>query len=191
VDGRPAQGNPKDVKKGGGKVIYPKDAHVSAYRLMGKRHVKEAVRRLLKSAQDEKDETNTYRLLKQYETMAFFDIGKILDIEGGFKVKTLSALGDLQCCIQGIKTKYAGENRYTEIELVDRRSAMADYGKYLRLLRPEGMLEEDIPVVEMPTKSLSYNDEAEEFTRRDAREHEKDTMESAAEAGAGAFVPGV
>ena len=122
-------------------------------RLMAKEKIKLAIAKLLSETQADLDEKNGYKLLRDLMVMADFNPAEIIDSNGILK-KDLSELGELAKCVSAITpTKYG-----LKIDLVDRSKYMQMYLRYLNLIRPEIVVEEQLKVVQMVPKAKSVEE---------------------------------
>ena len=123
-------------------------------RLMSREHIKIAVAKLLKETQADLDEKNGYKLLKDLMLLADFNPADIIDRNGNLKVKDFSQLGELAKCVSGIEKTKEG----LKIALVDRSKYMSMYLKYLNLIKPEVLVNEQLKVVAMVPKTDSVEE---------------------------------
>lgn len=136
-------------------------AAVGGSRLLRNAKVKTAIRLLNRAFRDESDEEAGYRILKQYETLAFYDPADIINAKGELIVKDLKDLGPLSRCISGIETKPTEFGTQTTVKLSERRAYMQDIGRYLNLIRPDNSGAVMVPVFMMNQKSLEMHWSAE------------------------------
>lgn len=127
-------------------------------RMRNKPRVKEAIRKLLAQTQAELDEENTYKVLAEIQSLAFFNPADILNTAGKLKTKSLTALGEKAKAIAQIKPGKYG----TEITLVNKSKYIELLSKYLELVRPEQQIEVTLPVIELPSKAETDEDWNEE-----------------------------
>lgn len=127
-------------------------AAVGASRMLRNAKVRSAIRLLNRLFRDESDEEAGYRILKQYETLAFYDPADIINANGKLIVEDLKDLGPLSRCISGIETKPTEWGEQVTIKLSERRGYMQDLGRYLNLLRPDNAGAVMIPVFMMNQK---------------------------------------
>lgn len=120
-------------------------------RLLAKPRIKQAVSRLLSETQSELDEKNSYKLLKDLMLMADFNPADIVTGTGKLKVRNIAELGELAKCIQQIEPTRDG----VKITLIDRAKYMQMYLRYLNLIRPEILVEEQLKVISMVPKAES------------------------------------
>ncbi len=144
-----------------GELIEPSDlsAAQTASRLLQDSIVRRAINKLNRKSQDDDDEESARRLLDQYKTMVFFDISKIIDVNGRLKVDDLEKLGKYSNCVQGITVTPGKHGNKVEVKLVDRQRAMESFAKYLNLIRPESTNNVTIPVVVLPGKTPIQQEE--------------------------------
>lgn len=134
-------------------------------RLMSREHIKIAVAKLLKESQADLDEKNGYKLLKDLMLLADFNPAEILKADGSLKVKSLADLGEKAKCIKSIEKTREG----IKITLEDRAKFMQMYLRYLNLIKPEVLVEEQLKVVAMVPKAESveeWNDYADKNDRK-------------------------
>ena len=132
----------------------------AASRLLAKEHIRRAVSKLLTQTQQDLDEKNSYRLLKDLMLLADFNPADIVDGKGRLKVKNIEELGELAKCISQIEMTKTG----VKITLVDRSKYIGMYLKYLNLIRPDVIVAEQLRVVAMVDKDDSidaWNERAE------------------------------
>ncbi|MBO7735112.1 MAG: hypothetical protein J6S67_21290 [Methanobrevibacter sp.] len=145
----------KERDKATGQVIERSNevCEAASSRLMAKEKIKHAIAKLLSETQADLDEKNGYKLLRDLMVMADFNPSDIIDSNGILK-KDLSELGELAKCVSAITpTKYG-----LKIDLVDRAKYMQMYLRYLNLIRPEIVVEEQLKVVQMVPKSQSVEE---------------------------------
>lgn len=122
-------------------------------RLMKRVRVKTAITRLLKTAQVDLDEKATYRLLHDLVLYATYNTSDIINEDGELKVKKLSDLGELAKCVTDIQpTKYG-----LHVRLCDRSKYIGPLLQYLNLVRPEILVDAQLPVIEMVQKSADVD----------------------------------
>jgi hypothetical protein len=134
-------------------------------RMMRDPKIKDAIARLLRSCQNEKDQITEYKLLDILETLSTYKTSDIIDDSGNLK-KSLEEMGPLSICVAGIKRTRGGGK---EIKLYDRTKGIALLCNYLRMTRPEEGATVINPVVMLTEKDF-------EVTRGD--EKTKETPEA-------------
>lgn len=146
----------KDRDKVTGKVRERSNevCEAASSRLMGKAHIKKAISKLLNETQADLDEKNGYKLLKNLMLLADYNPADILKADGKLKVKNLSELGELAKCISQIEYTKAG----FKVTLADRSKYMQMYLKYLNLIKPEVLVEEQLKVVALAPKAASVEE---------------------------------
>ena len=146
----------KDRDKVTGKVSDRSNevCEAASSRLMGKAHIKKAISKLLNETQADLDEKNGYKLLKNLMLLADYNPADILKADGKLKVKNLSELGELAKCISQIEYTKAG----FKVTLADRSKYMQMYLKYLNLIKPEVLVEEQLKVVALAPKAASVEE---------------------------------
>ena len=110
-------------------------------------------------------EKNGYKLLKDLMLLADFNPAEILKADGSLKVKSLADLGEKAKCIKSIEKTREG----IKITLEDRAKFMQMYLRYLNLIKPEVLVEEQLKVVAMVPKAESveeWNDYADKNDRK-------------------------
>lgn len=134
-----------------GEKIIPVDTtcEVNSSRLMKKPKIKDAIRKLLKLTQTELDEENTYRIINNLATMAFFNPADVITKNGCIKAESLDELGELAKTIAQIQPTQNG----TKVTLIDRAKYMDLMMQYLNIVRPERQIEIKLPVIELPVKT--------------------------------------
>lgn len=117
-------------------------------RLLQNANVRLAIQRLLKHTQATIDDEMVYKVLHDIVQGATFNPAEVLQANGSLKTKTLAALGDKAKLISQIeKTKFGV--KYT---LVDRKQYLDMLIKYLKLVRPEQIVDVKLPVIEVTPK---------------------------------------
>lgn len=146
----------KDRDKVTGKVRERSNevCEAASSRLMGKAYIKKAISKLLNETQADLDEKNGYKLLKNLMLLADYNPADILKADGKLKVKNLSELGELAKCISQIEYTKAG----FKVTLADRSKYMQMYLKYLNLIKPEVLVEEQLKVVALAPKAASVEE---------------------------------
>lgn len=141
------------IDKATGQIYIPDDTTAAANgcKLTKKPRVKLAIRKLLKLAQAELDEENTYKILKELVNLSLFNPADILDATGDLVTDNLKDLGIKALAIAQIQPTQFG-TRYT---LVDRSVYMSLLTKYLDLTRDEQKVEINLPVMEVAPKAVS------------------------------------
>lgn len=132
----------------------------AASRLLAKDHIRKAVSKLLTQTQQDLDEKNSYRLLKDLMLLADYNPADIVDGKGRLKVKNIEELGELAKCISQIEMTKTG----IKVTLVDRSKYIGMYLKYLNLIRPDVIVAEQLRVVALAEKDASvdaWNERAE------------------------------
>lgn len=158
----------KDRNKVTGKVTDRSNevCQAAASRLLAKDYIRQAVSKLLTQTQQDLDEKNGYKLLKDLMLMADYNPADIVKGNGQLKVKNLAELGELAKCISQIEvTKYG-----IKVTLVDRAKYIGMYLKYLNLIRPDVIVAEQLRVVAMVDKDESvdaWNERAERLEIED------------------------
>lgn len=152
----------KDRNKVTGKVKDRSNevCQAAASRLLAKDHIRKAVSKLLTETQQDLDEKNSYRLLKDLMLLAAYNPADIVDGKGRLKVKNIEDLGELAKCISQIEMTKTG----IKVTLVDRAKYIGMYLKYLNLIRPDVIVAEQLRVVAMVNKDDSidaWNERAE------------------------------
>jgi hypothetical protein len=128
-------------------------AHEVSSRLMRKPEIQEAIRKLLRKAQEGIDEETQYQLLRVYKELALYNPADIIDADGSLTVKDLRDLGEKALCIAGITRRINAKGMATtEIKLVDRFKAMESLAKYLELIKPEGGTTINSPILVLSGK---------------------------------------
>ena len=138
----------------------------AASRLLAKDHIRKAVSKLLTQTQQDLDEKNSYRLLKDLMLLADYNPADIVDGKGRLKVKNIAELGELAKCISQIEMTKTG----VKVTLVDRSKYIGMYLKYLNLIRPDVIVAEQLRVVAMVDKDDSidaWNERAERLEIED------------------------
>jgi hypothetical protein len=154
------------AKKRGSELEEPNynTAATNSWKLMQHPEIKEAIRKLLKAAQEEIDEKTRYRVLQMYETLALYNPADIIDKNGALKIQgeDLSELGELAKCIAGIVKKTSDKGRVSyEIKLADRFKALEGIAKYLELIKPDGETTVNVPVMLINPKRIEAESEPE------------------------------
>lgn len=123
----------------------------AASRLLSKEHIKRACSKLLTETQADLDEKNGYKLLRNLMMLADYNPADIVTGKGVLRVKNIEELGELSKCIQQIvPTKYG-----LKIILADRSKYINMMLNYLKLIRPEVLVAEQLKVVAMVEKDNS------------------------------------
>jgi hypothetical protein len=152
------------AKKRGSELEEPNynTAATNSWKLMQHPEIKEAIRKLLKAAQEEIDEMTRYRVLQMYETLALYNPADIINKDGKLKIKgeDLSELGELAKCVTGIVKKVSDKGVVNyEIKLADRFKAMEGIAKYLELIRPDVETTVNVPVMLINPKRIEEESE--------------------------------
>lgn len=126
----------------------------AASRLMSKEHIRRAVSKLLTETQADLDEKNSYKILKDLMLMADFNPADIVTGSGTLKVKNIAELGELAKCIQQIEKTKNG----IKITLIDRSKYLQMYLRYLNLIKPEVLVQEQLKVIAMVPKAKSVEE---------------------------------
>lgn len=146
-----------------GKIIKLDNAtcETAASRLMKRERVKIAITRLLKMTQQDLDEKSVYKMLHDLVMYATYNPADLINANGELKTKDLKSLGELAKCItQVYQTKYGP--RYV---LADRSKYMTQLLQYLNIIRPEVVVDAQLPVIEMVQKAVdpeSWNEIAQD-----------------------------
>lgn len=145
----------KDRNKVTGKVKDRSNevCQAAASRLLAKDYIRKAVSKLLTQTQQDLDEKNSYRLLKDLMLLAAYNPADIVDGKGRLKVKNIEDLGELAKCISQIEMTKTG----IKVTLVDRAKYIGMYLKYLNLIRPDVIVAEQLRVVAMVDKDDSVD----------------------------------
>jgi hypothetical protein len=154
------------AKKRGSELEIPNynTAATNSWKLMQRPEIKDAIRRRLRSVQDEIDEETRYRVLQMYQILALYDPADIINKDGELKVqgKDLSELGELSKCIVGIVKKKSDKGSINyEIKLADRFKALEGIAKYLELIRPDVETTVNVPVMMINPKRIEEESEPE------------------------------
>ncbi|MBO6100632.1 MAG: terminase small subunit [Spirochaetaceae bacterium] len=144
----------RDKKTGTVKDRTNEVCQANSSRLMSRDHIKLAVAKLLKETQADLDEKNGYKLLKDLMLLADYNPADIIDRDGRLKVKSFNELGELAKCVSQIEKTKDG----LKVILVDRSKYMNMYLKYLNLIKPEIVVDEQLKVVAMVQKADSADD---------------------------------
>ena len=125
---------------------------------MGDPKIKDAISKLLRAQQNEKDQISEYEVLNLLHNLAFYKIEDIIDHNGNLKVKnSLEELGINSFCITEIKKTKHGK----EIKLFDRMKALEILSRYLELVRPAESSVVINPVIKINSKDLAEPEAAE------------------------------
>ncbi len=130
-------------------------AAVNASRMLRNAKVRQAIRLLNRLFRDESDEEAGYRILRTWETLAFYDPAEIINARGELIVSDLKELGPLSRCIEGIERRSTQWGTDTIVKLASRRGFMQDLARYLNIIRPENASIITIPVFLGQTKTDS------------------------------------
>ena len=140
-------------------------AATNSWKLMRHPEIREAIRKLLRAAQDEIDEETRYQVLKLSRGLALYNPADIIDTNGRLKVQDLSELGDLAKCVTGITKKVSEKGMVNcEIKLADRFKALEGIAKYLELIRTEGDTTVNVPVMVINPKQIDAEPEMVDVT---------------------------
>jgi hypothetical protein len=147
------------AKKRGGTAEEPNysTAATNSWKLMQRREIKEAIRKLLRVAQEEIDEETKYQVVRMYRLLALYNPADIIDKHGRLKIEgdDLSELGELAKCVAGVSKKVSDKGRVSyEIKLADRFKALEGIAKYLELIRTEGDTTVNVPVMVINPKRI-------------------------------------
>lgn len=145
-----------------GKLFIPDEVTcaTNGSKLLKRADIKLAIRKLLKITQSELDEENTYKVINNLVTMAFFNPAEVINTSGGLKTKKIEDLGEKAKAIAQIRTTQYGQ----QVQLIDRSKYMDLLMKYLNIVRPEQQIEIKLPVFEVASKSSieDWNKQSEE-----------------------------
>jgi hypothetical protein len=144
-------------------------AATNAWKLMQHPEIREAIRKLLRAAQEEIDEETRHQVLRLYRLLALYNPADIIDGTGRLKIKNdLSELGELAKCVVGVIKKVSDKGSVNyEIKLADRFKALEGIAKYLELIRPEGDTTVNVPVMVINSKQIDDEPEMVNVTRED------------------------
>lgn len=133
-----------------GREIIPERsvAESSASRLMKRERVRSAARKLLEKVQENVDAENVHKVLNEIAELALFNPSDIIDAKGKLKVKKLSDLGSKARAVAQITPSAFG----AKVTLVDRAKYVDMLSRYLRLVRPEVVIDSDLSVIEVAAK---------------------------------------
>lgn len=145
----------KKVNKETGKVETLGDevCQTAASRLLKREEIKIAISRLLKLTQANLDDEHGYKLLHEAYLYATYNPADIINKDGKLVVKKLSDLGELAKVVTDIiPTKYG-----LHIKLADRSKYIGLLLNYLKLVKPEIKVDQELNVVEMVQKAINVD----------------------------------
>jgi hypothetical protein len=118
-----------------GIVPSEKSIQSNSSRMMKDPKIKDAIKRLLRSHQDEEDQLTEYEVLRALKILSLTNPKDIVEKDnyGKYRVKELDELGELALCINEIKNTKHGQ----EIKLYDRTKSLSMLCSYLDITRPE------------------------------------------------------
>jgi hypothetical protein len=146
-------------------------AAVNSWKLQQRPEIKAAIKKLLRSVQEEIDEATKYEVLRMYKTLALYNTADIIDKNGRLKIEgdDLSELGELSKCIVGISKKVSDKGGVNyEVKLADRFKALEGIAKYLELIKPDGDTTVNVPVMVINPKRFDQESEMINVTEKDA-----------------------
>lgn len=120
-----------------GETVRPSDevADSHASRMLQKPKIRQAVNMLLGKTQDEADEENGHRLLKELVMLATYNPADILKADGSLKTESLEELGELAKCIEGIERTPLG----VKYRLANRSKAQEKLLRYYGLTQKQAL----------------------------------------------------
>jgi hypothetical protein len=140
-----------------GKVIKKlsrETCNTNASRLLKKERVRTACARLLRETQADVDEKSQYRLLHDMLLYATYNPADIIDEHGELRGRDLKKLGELAKCVTEIIPSRYGYR----VKLADRGQYINQLLQYLKIVRPEIVVDEQLKVVEMVRKCVDVSE---------------------------------